>query len=90
MEGERVHVVVRLEEPLWREVGAREVSLDLPEGSHVSDLLRQLTRAFPALRPWLEGEEVPPLIFLDEAVAAPDTALRDGARPTLAWPLAGG
>jgi len=85
-----VHVVVRLEEPLWREVGAREVSLDLPEGSRVGDLLRQLAQTFPPLRPWLEGEEVPPLIFLDEAVADADVALRDGARPILAWPLAGG
>ncbi len=85
-----MHVVVRLEEPLWREVGVREVSLDLPEGSRVGDLLLKLGQTFPPLRPWLEGEEVPPLIFLDEAVAGPETALRDGARPMLAWPLAGG
>lgn len=83
-------VNVRLGEPLWREVGARELTLDLPETSCVGDLLTRLALDFPSLHPWLCGDEVPPTVFLDDAVADPQTMLHDGARPMLAWALAGG
>ena len=85
-----MHVTVRLGEPLWREVGARELTLDLPEASRVGDLLTHLSMAFPSLHPWLCGDEVPPMVFLDDALADPQTPLHDGARPMLTWALAGG
>jgi len=85
-----VKITVRLGEPLWREVGARELTLDLPETSCVGDLLTHLALAFPSLNPWLGGDEIPPTVFLDEAVADSQTPLHDGARPMLAWALAGG
>ncbi len=85
-----MNVTVRLGEPLWREVGARELTLDLPEASCVADLLAHLSQAFPSLRPWLSGDEVPPTIFLGDAVADPQTPLHEGSRPMLGWALAGG
>ena len=85
-----MNITVRLGEPLWRQVGVREIALELPEDTRVADLPVHLSRAFPALSPWLEGEEVPPMIFLDDAVADPQSPLREGARPMLVWALAGG
>lgn len=83
-------VTIRLGEPLWREVGRREVEMDVPDTTRVGDLLGAMASAYPTLRPWLDGSEVPPMVFLDEAVADPATPLREGARPMLTWALAGG
>ncbi len=83
-------ITVRLGEPLWRQVGRREVEVDVPASTRVGDLLREMATAYPSLRPWLDGSEVPPMVFLDEAVADPTTPLREGARPMLTWALAGG
>ncbi len=83
-------VTVLLGEPLWRQVGQRELEIDLAPSARVGDLVLQLATAYPALGPWLDGAEVPPTIFLDEAVADPMTPLHEGARPMLAWALAGG
>ena len=83
-------VTVRLGEPLWRQVGRREVEMDVPASTRVCDLLGEVATAYPALRPWLDGSEVPPMVFLDEVVADPATLLREGARPMLTWALAGG
>jgi len=83
-------VTVLLGEPLWRQVGQRELEIDLAPSARVGDLVGHLAAAYPALGPWLDGAEVPPTIFLDEAVADALTPLHEGARPMLAWALAGG
>lgn len=83
-------VTVRLGEPLWREVGDRDVAVELPESATVADLLTRLAALHPSLRPWLDGEEVPVTVFLDDSVADARTSLRDGDCPHLAWALAGG
>jgi molybdopterin converting factor small subunit len=83
-------VTVRLGEPLWRQIGERETEIELPEPARVGDLVSHLAARFPDLRPWLDGDEVPPTVFLGEAVADPETLLHDGDRPLLAWALAGG
>jgi len=85
-----VKVTVRLGEPLWRQVGRHEVEMDVPASTRVCDLLGELATAYPALRPWLDGREVPPMVFLDEAVADALTPLHEGAQPMLTWALAGG
>ena len=85
-----MRVTVRLGEPLCREIGQREIEIALPESASIADLLEVLADTHPALRPWLDGEEVPPTIFLDEKVADPATPLHDGARPMVSWALAGG
>ena len=83
-------VTVLLGEPLWRQVGQRELEIDLAPSARVGDLVGHLAAAYPALGPWLDGAEVPPTIFLDEAVADALTPLHEGARPILTWALAGG
>ena len=85
-----MRVTVRLGDPLWRQIGERELQVDLPDAASVGDLLGHLSAAYPALLPWLAGEEVPPTVFLDEAVADAATPLHEGARPILTWALAGG
>ncbi len=45
-----VHVTVRLGEPLWRLVGERRLTLSLPSGGSVADVLEALVRRAPALR----------------------------------------
>ncbi|HET7011607.1 MAG TPA: MoaD/ThiS family protein [Anaerolineales bacterium] len=83
-------VCVRLGEPLWREVGERETVVELPESARVADLVGRLVALHPSLAPWLQGDEVPPTIFLNDHVADQDTPLQDGDRPLLAWAMAGG
>ncbi len=85
-----MNVTVRLGEPLWRQIGQREVEIELPESARVVDLIDQLAARFPALRAWLSGDEVPPTVFLGEALADAQTPLHEGDRPLLAWALAGG
>jgi hypothetical protein len=85
-----MNVTVRLGEPLWRQIGKREVEIELPDSARVADMISQLAARFPALHPWLDGDEVPPTVFLDETVADPQTLLHEGDRPLLAWALAGG
>ena len=83
-------VTVLLGEPLWRQVGQRQLEIDLADSARVGDLLRELAASYPALQPWLDGKEVPPMVFLDEAVADALTPLHEGAQPMLTWALAGG
>jgi hypothetical protein len=75
---------------LWRQIGSRETEIDLPERARVADLVSRLSERFPALCPWLDGDEVPPAVFLGEQVAGPETVLHEGDRPLVAWALAGG
>ncbi len=84
----RVHV--RLGEPLWRQVNTREVELELPSGAVVGDMLEALGRRYPELQSYLVEAEVPPTVFLADAMADLTTPLYDGARPTLIWAAAGG
>ena len=85
-----MHLTVRLGEPFWRLVQAKEVSVELPPGATVGDLLARLARQYPALREALEGDELPPTVFLGEQIADSGAALGQDARPTLVWALAGG
>jgi hypothetical protein len=85
-----MHLTVRLGEPFWRLVQAKEVSVELPTGATVGDLLAGLARQYPELREALEGDELPPTVFLGEQIADSGAALRQDARPTLVWALAGG
>lgn len=82
----RVHV--RLGEPFWRVVGQREVTVELPAGSRLADLLAHLRQAYPALD--AELVEAPPLLFRGDEEAAPDDPLAPDDRVHLLWPIAGG
>src|SRR3989304_1850532 len=50
-----VRVTVRLGDPLWRQIGERELQVDLPDAASVGDLLGHLAGAYPALLPRLAG-----------------------------------
>ncbi len=82
----RVHV--RLGEPFWRVVGQREVEVVLPAGSSLADLLAHLRQMYPDLE--TEMGAAPPLLFLDDDEADPETLLSEGDRVHLLWPIAGG
>jgi len=85
-----MQVTVRLGEPFWRQANAREVTLELPAGATVRLLLEELARAYPALKPVLQDDDLPPTVFLGDELAGPDSPLSEGARPTLLWAMSGG
>ena len=66
--------------------GQSSASLELPQGSRVSDAVAAIRRATPALEPlW------PHLaIAVDGVLAPPEAALRDGAELALLPPVSGG
>ena len=66
--------------------GRPSSSLELPQGSRVSDAVAAIRRATPALDPlW------PHLaVAVDGVLAPPESALRDGAELALLPPVSGG
>lgn len=66
--------------------GQAGASLELPQGSRVSDAVAAIRRATPALEPlW------PHLaIAVDGVLAPPEAALRDGAELAVLPPVSGG
>jgi molybdopterin converting factor small subunit len=85
-----MNVTVQLSEPLWREVGAREVALVIPSSSTVADLEEILSREYPEIADYLVGGELPPAVFLGDELAEGATPLTEGARVTFVWAAAGG
>jgi molybdopterin converting factor small subunit len=85
-----MNVTVQLSEPLWREVGAKELTLVIPAGSTVADLEEILSRRYPEVTDYLVGGDLPPTVFLGDELAADDTPLTEGARVTFVWAAAGG
>ncbi|HEX9675552.1 MAG TPA: MoaD/ThiS family protein [Anaerolineales bacterium] len=85
-----MRVTVRLGEPFWRQVSARELTLELPAGATVGLLLDELARSYPALKQALQDEDLPTAVFLGDQLAGPESPLSEGAHPTLLWAMAGG
>ena len=83
-----MQVFVRLAEPFWRAAGQRDLTLELEKESRVAGLLARLLEAYPDLEQ--ELSEAPANIFVGEQEAGPDTALAEGDRVYLVWPVAGG
>ena len=83
-----ISIDIRLAEPYWRSVGYRELRLDLPPRSRVSDLLIALFEAHPSLEQEMESN--PGLIFIGDVEVDPDSLLADGDRVHFIWPIAGG
>jgi sulfur carrier protein ThiS len=75
-----VHLHGDLQRYASQATGRGVLQLELPAAARVSDVLARL--AIPADRRVIVG--------LDGQAAAPDTALRDGARVDLLPPMAGG
>jgi molybdopterin converting factor small subunit len=85
-----MRITVRLGEPFWRRVGAKQVEVDLPTGATVGDLVTHLSEQYPALREALQDSDLPPTVFLEDEIAEAQTPLSEGARPVLVWAMAGG
>lgn len=85
-----MEVTFHLGEPFWRAVGKREVRLTLGDGATVAEALTALTRLYPALSAELGGDEVRPMIFMNEADVFPEALLTPEARLTIVWPVSGG
>jgi molybdopterin converting factor small subunit len=83
-------ITLHLGEPFWRQVGRREVTLDLAPGATVADALAALAQAYPALGPELSNAEAAPAVFVDDALAAPASPLAEAARLYVVWPVSGG
>jgi molybdopterin converting factor small subunit len=81
---------VKLGEPFWRQIGQKAISIEIPRGGTVQDLINTLSSLYPDLRSYLNEAEVPPTIFLNDDLADLDTQLHDGDCPTLIWAVSGG
>jgi hypothetical protein len=85
-----VKISVRLGEPYWRHIEAKRVSLELPEGSRVNDMLRVLGEQYPVLQPCLNDAELAPTVFLGDALVSESTRISEGDEPAILWALSGG
>ena len=83
-------VIVRLGEPFWRTVGAREVEVDLNDDATVADALNALGQRYPALAAELDGAEAQPALFVNDDEARSDSRVFDGATIFILWPVSGG
>ena len=80
---------VRFAEPFWRQVGQRDIKLDLEQDSStIGDLITLLCQQYPGLAD--EMENAPPLIFIGEEEVDMKTHLTDNAQVHFVWPVAGG
>lgn len=85
-----MRVIVHLGEPFWRAAGTRQVELALATDATVAVALAALAHMYPALSAELIHAEGQPLVFVNDEVATPETALPPNARLHLVWPVSGG
>jgi molybdopterin synthase catalytic subunit/molybdopterin converting factor small subunit len=79
-------VSLRLFAGLHDLVGARDIVIEMPDGSRVSDLKSRLADEYPVVRPLLTT-----LVFaIDDEFIPLDEALHDGAEVALIPPVSGG
>ena len=81
-----MQLTVKLFGSLREEAGAKELALELPEGSRVVDLREELAGRMPLLEKL--GERI--AISVNLELAEPDAALSDGDEVALLPPVAGG
>jgi molybdopterin converting factor small subunit len=84
-----MQIHVRLAEPFWRQVGQRNITLELEQDSDtIGNLLDYLRQRYPALTD--ELEKAPPLFFIGEEEVDVKTSLVEGDQVHIVWPVAGG
>ncbi len=84
-----MNIQVRFAEPFWRQVGQRDIKLELEQDSNtISDLVALLCQQYPSLAD--EMEHAPPLIFIGEEEVNVKTPLKNGDQVHFVWPVAGG
>ena len=81
-----MRVVVKLFGALREAAGAKEVAIELPEGSHVADLRERLAAQFPALERF-RGRLA---ASVNLEIASLDAPLRDGDEVAFLPPVSGG
>jgi molybdopterin synthase catalytic subunit len=81
-----VKVNVRLFAGLREAVGAREVTIEIPEDASVAELKARLGSAYPAVQPMLERA----VCAIDDEYVATDERVREGAEVALIPPVSGG
>jgi len=81
-----VKVKVRLFAGLREAVGARELTIELPEGASVAQLKAHFSSAYPAVAPMLERS----VCAIDDEYVATDERVREGAEVAFIPPVSGG
>lgn len=81
-------IQVRLAEPFWRNVGKRDLQVELEKNAKLSSLLAMLEKQYPALAAEMEAETYH--VFINDTETELDAALREGDRVHIVWPIAGG
>jgi molybdopterin synthase catalytic subunit len=81
-----VKVTVRLFAGLREAAGARELTLDLPDGASVADVKRRFGDAYPGVQPLLERV----VCAIDDEYVADDETVREGSEVALIPPVSGG
>ncbi|WP_395717673.1 MoaD/ThiS family protein [Prosthecobacter sp.] len=66
--------------------GADEITIELPVGSSMADLLAEMETRWPKLRDWAPSM----LLALDQTYVKRDATLHDGAEIALMPPVQGG
>ncbi len=93
-----MQISVRLDEPAWRLVGQKNISVCLDDEAHtVADLIGELTNRFAGLDAELRGQTgdfIPYSLFLnDDSVRwanVDQVRIKDGDRLRVILPIAGG
>jgi len=85
-----MEVTVHLGEPFWRTAGKREVKLTLGSGASVAEALVAVAQLYPGLSAELGGDEVRPMIFMNDTDVSPEALLVPEARLVIVWPVSGG
>jgi molybdopterin converting factor small subunit len=83
-------IKVQLGEPLWRQVGSKNLDLELEENATVGTLIDRLVQAYPSLSESLTNDELPATVFLNDELVDRETPLQDGDHPMLIWAITGG
>jgi molybdopterin converting factor small subunit len=93
-----MRVSLKLGDPLWRAVGKRELTLDLPDGSSVDDALGALASSYPdagkEMRLGTTESDFYYSLFVNDRLVLfanrQKSPLRDGDVISVLLPLAGG
>ena len=79
-------VYVRLFAGLRDAIGAREVTVELPDGASIYELKARLGENYPAVQPMLDRV----VCAIDDEYVSADERVRDGAEVALIPPVSGG
>lgn len=93
-----MEITIRLDDPAWRLIGQRNLTLDLPDTVRtLEDVIQELGRRYPGLDAELRGQNgdmIPYSLFLNDNsvrwVNIQQAEVRAGDRLRVILPIAGG